>query len=81
MGLVFEICKTLKSKTPTTSKMEPFLIVFNGLQESAIVISFPGSASIFGSLFLGFSRHLHTVHWAGKAILKGYKERRLVESL
>ena len=48
--------------------MEPFL-KFNGLQESAIVMSFPGSASIFCSHFLDFSRDLY-VYWARKAILE-----------
>ena len=81
MGLVFTICETRKSKKLATSKMEPFLKMFNDLQESAIVISFPGSASIFCSHFLDFSRDLHTIHWTRKAILKVYKERKLVEGL
>ena len=80
LGLIFEICKTLKSKRLATSKIEPFLM-FNNLQESAIVISFPGSASIFSSHFLDFSRDLHTAHGARKVILKVYKERALVERL
>ena len=49
--------------------MGPFL-KFNGLQESAIVMSFPGSASIFCSHFLDFSRDLYNVYWARKAILE-----------
>ena len=81
MGLAFEICETLKSKKLAASKMEPFLTIFNGLQKSAIVISFPGSVSIFCSHILDFSRDLHTVHWARKAMLKVCKERRLVGGL
>ena len=60
MGLVFEICETLKSKKLNISEMEPFLIMFNDLQVSAI----------FCSHFLDFSRDLHTVHCARKAVLK-----------
>ena len=81
MGLVFEIFETLKSKKLATSKIEPFWIIFNCLQESAIVISFPGSASIFSSHFLYFSRDLHNVHWVIEEILNVYNERRLVDSL
>ena len=55
--------------------------MLNSLKESAIVISFPGSASIFCSHFLDFSRDLQTVHGERKVILKVSKERTLVESL
>ena len=55
--------------------------MFNTLKESAIVTSFPGSASIFCSHCLDFSQNLHAVHGARKVVLKVYKERTLVESL
>ena len=55
--------------------------MFNSLYESAIVISFPGSVSIFRSHFLDFSRDLHAVHGVIKVVLKVYKDRTLVESL
>ena len=68
------------SKKLATSKMESFLM-FNSLQESAIVISFSESASIFCSHFLDFYWDLHSIHGARKVMLKVYKERTLVESL
>ena len=66
LELVFEICETLKFKKLAT-KMEP---LFNSLQESAVVISFPGSAGILFT-FSGFFWRPPCCSWGKKSYTEG----------